>query len=271
MKTKTFLALNKLRAILRPDFLSSNYGRAKGNIEVSGMSFSNRLGLGSGIDINGDYINSLSELDFSHLCIGPTTLNPQENDPSVSSKGIRYVISRLHNCWKIKLIALDLTSCADSTGDDEKTIKDFIDTFELSYDFADFFILDFSVPYLRNIIDPHFLISIIDPVLETRLSYEKYRPVFVKLDTRNEEMLKTMANYCRMSGIDGLVLEKEEAVSYVSKLTDNRLPVIFSGHIEDGETAARLISSGASLIHISHDLPSKGRKLISNILKSIEQ
>lgn len=271
MKTKTFLALNKFRAAIRPDFLSANYGREKGDIEVFGLDFANRLGLGPGIDCNGDYIDSLSELDFSHLCIGPVTLNPQDSESGISSKGVRYVISKLHKCWKMKLIALDITSCESSAGDDEKTQKDFIDAFELSYDFADFFILDFSVPYLKNILDPQYVISILDPVLETRLSYEKYRPVLVKFSTRNEEFLRLLSDYFRMSGVDGIILEGKESIEYIKQLTDNRFPIIATGGINDGETASEMISAGASLVHISAELPSKGKKLISNILKSTEQ
>lgn len=270
MKTKTFLAINKFRAFLRPDFLSAGYGRSKGDMEAFGTCFSNRLGLGPGIDLNGDFIDSLSELDFSHICVGPVTLDPQENDPDVSSKGVRYALSRLNGCVKTKLLALDITCSRKSSEDDEQALKDFIDAFDLSYDFADFFILDFSVPYLRNRIDPSYVISILDPILEARLTYETYRPLLVKLAPAGEGLVSALVDYFRMSGVDGIILEGMDSISFVNSLTDSRFPIVASG-CSDGAEAARLLSVGATLIHISKELPAEGKKLISDILKATEQ
>ncbi len=239
--------------------------------DFMGLDFPSPLGLGPGLDRNGDYYSVLSDFGFSHICIGPLTANPQENDLEAPNKGVRYAISRIQAQTPPTLLGIALTSNASSNGEG-LTVKDFRTAFSLAYDFADFFILDFSPAYLKAMFDTGLVSSVADAILETRLTYDSYKPVAILLPSGiPSAMLEEIVSYSRLNGIDGICLLGKESIKQVSEAVSGRFPVIYSGPMDKGAEAAEILSAGAGLIQIRDDLVKGGGRLVSDIFKSIEQ
>src|SRR5689334_12560586 len=50
-------------------------------IELFGLQFAHPVGLAAGFDKNGDYVDALGALGFSHIEIGTVTPRPQPGNP----------------------------------------------------------------------------------------------------------------------------------------------------------------------------------------------
>lgn len=206
--------------------------------EVFGIEFYNPLGLGAGLDLHGDLYNDLNDLGFSFIEIGPMDV-----------KDIRNAISNLQEDPQDDILA----ACINN---------DFQTAFTLGYDFFDFFVIDITET-------PDFE-EILNPILETRLSYDAYKPIVVKLPEEiSLENLDRTVDFCLMNGIDGLEARNMEQIKLISGYSKGRLPIIANCHIKTPEQAARTLEAGASLIEVRTGLVTQGPKLVSRILKHL--
>ena len=125
---------------------------------------------------------------------------------------------------------------------------DFVRTFSLVYDFADFIILS---PDSDNGIDASDISDtkvLIDEVVSLRLCYEYFTPIFLRLSHgTTEEELKVLLGDCQLSGIDGVVAPAS-LVKRIGELTLGRLPVV--GMAKTPEQALETLRSGASLVEL---------------------
>lgn len=207
--------------------------------EVFGISFYNPLGLGAGLDLNGDLYNDLNDLGFSFIEIGP-----------LDAKGMRNAISNLQEDPQDDILA----ACIN---------KDFQTAFTLGYDFCDFFVIDISE-------ESGCFEEILNPILETRLSYDVYRPIVVKLPEEiAQPELETIVDFCLMNGIDGMEARNLEQIKLISGCSSGRMPIIANCHIKTPEQAARTLEAGAALIEVRTGLVTQGPKLVSRILKHL--
>jgi dihydroorotate dehydrogenase len=241
------------------------------DMEWFGLRFRTPLGLGPGLDRNGDYCDIMASFGFSHICVGPISLEPQENDPDAPNKGIRHAISQIQKKGGKAILALAITPSRSCVGE-EATVRDCLTAFSLGYDFADMFILDFRPSYICKLVDPSLVAAITDQALETRLSYDNTKPILIALPPGIQPaILDEIVAYCRMNRVDGIILQDLEAVKAVAQATSGRFPVIYAGGLKNASDAPEILDSGATMIHISGELPSKRAKFIRNIYKSIEQ
>ena len=201
--------------------------------ELFGLDFYNPIGLGAGLDRFGDVYNDINNLGFSFMEIGP-----------LDSAGMRHAISNLQNDPQDDILA----ACIE---------KDHLTAFTLGYDFCDFFVIETGAEDY---------ISIVDPILDARLTYEEYKPVVVKIpETLEEEQIAAIVDYCMLNNVDGIEARSIAQISFINKMSNGRFPIIANCHIKDGDDAQECIEAGASLIEIRSGLVNYGPKLVNRI------
>lgn len=223
-------------------------------VEVFGINFSNPVGMGAGLDKNGEYFDILSQIGLSFAEIGP--LNPTN---------VRDTIERIISKSTICVPAVNITRSPSSI-EDSDVVKDIIDTFSLSYDFAEMFVLDCK----DEIFDIELISEIVSQCLDLRITSDDYKPIILELNSSlTDEALMKILDLCMMSGIDGVVAEGVEKVSRIHSLTQGRFPIIACGNINTPQKALELLECGASLIALSDELYEKGPGYVKKILQYV--
>lgn len=315
---RLFLALVRAAALFpgRPLIrLFHRYDQPGLRRELFGLEFRNPVGLAAGFDFNGDRFNELSDYGFSFLEIGSLSSEPQDggqkprifrfrrqkalvNRIEARNKGVGYTIERIRKKRPGAILCANITYNAASQKDDE-VARDYQKAFSLLYDFVDMFTVNVSRPTpdgLLRVQDRNTLADIIDPLLELRLCYERYKPILVKFSPDTPlEQLDEMIDFCMLSGIDGVVtgdttrrLDQLDTrgksvsgylsgaplfdrslaiVRHVSEHTLGRFPIIACGGIMTPGQAASMLAAGASLIELHTGLVFEGPKLVKKILK----
>ena len=289
--------------------------------EVFGIKFPNPVGLAAGIDKNGETYNELAWFGFSFIEIGSLTPEPQPGNPKprlfrlpqdkalinrmgINNKGINYAIDHIMKD-KPKVILCASIAKNSTSASDEDIVNDYKRAFSRMYDFVDMFTVNVSCPNvegLQNLQDVSYLSDVIDPLLDLRICYDKYKPLLVKVspDIPREE-LDEILNYCMLSGVDGIVagntttsreglvtnqarVEKIgkgglsgaplferslELVKYIHQYTNGRLPIVGVGGIMGPEQAKLMMDAGASLIELCTGFIYEGPSAVKKILKHL--
>lgn len=206
--------------------------------EVFGLQFYNPLGLGAGLDIQGDLYNDLNDLGFSFSEIGP-----------LNAATTRNAVRNIQNDPQNDILA----ACIGA---------DHLISFSLSYDFCDFFVIE-----IKSSGDMH----IMDELLDTRLTYDSYKPIVAKIP---EEMmgdeLDKVIDYCIMGGVDGIEVRSYTQLTRAHEYTKGRFPIIANCHIKTAEQAQKMLEAGASLIEVRSGLVLNGPSLVRKIIKHLE-
>lgn len=206
--------------------------------EVFGLKFYNPLGLGAGLDIQGDLYNDLNDLGFSFSEIGP-----------LNAATARNAVRNIQNDPQNDILA----ACIGS---------DYLISFSLSYDFCDFFVIE-----IKSFGDMH----IMDELLDTRLTYDNYKPIVAKIP---EEMmgdeLDKVIDHCIMGGVDGIEVRSYTQLTRAHEYTKGRFPIIANCHIKTPEQAQKMLEAGASLIEVRSGLVMNGPSLVRKIIKHLE-
>ena len=206
--------------------------------DVFNIHFDNPIGLGPGLDRNGQLYNILSDYGFSFVEVGP-----------VSRENVKEVITHLQNDPATPKIALLID-------------KDHLSTFSLAYDFVDFFVMEIPDDQIQDVLDS---------VLDTRLSYETYKPVLIRLmHDFPEGELSEILSYCQLNGVDGAVVAKAEHVAKVCEMTQGRFPVIGYGGVRTADIARELLDAGASLVEVTTGLILDGPGVAATILNNLQ-
>lgn len=252
--------------------------------ELFGIEFPNPLGLGGGVDINGEFYNKLANAGFGFVEIGSIT--PVEQGGSLPNKGLKYAIQRLKKDRPKAIIGANITKNA-STGI-ENAPKDFEKCFALLYDFVDMFIVNVSSPTFENsdtMQEYDQLSDIADRLISMRMYFDVYRPIFIKISPDlSYSQVDDILSYCMRSGIDGVVAcnlskNKEEdlfsknlaMVKYIHEKTNGRLPIIGSGGIRTPQMAKEMLDAGASLVEICTAFITEGPSLVRKTLKYLDK
>ena len=202
--------------------------------EVFGLNFYNPVGLGAGLDLKGDLYDNLEDLGFSFVEIGP-----------LDADSTRHAISNIQKNPQSDILA----ACIG---------KDFLLSFSLAYDFCDMFVIEL----------PDASTSILDAILDCRLSYDGDKPVIAKLpESLTGQEITDIVEYCRYNGVDGIETRSYSQTSQVAMLSKGRLPIIANCHIKTPGEAAKALSLGAELIVVRSGLVTQGPRLVASILR----
>lgn len=289
--------------------------------ELFGITFKNPVGLAAGFDTNAEYYNELSDFGFSFIEIGSLSPSAQEGAPKprvirsvrnkalitklgIRNKGVSNAISNLETKPKKVIISGSIIPNATSHVDDDM-VRDYKKAFSLLYDFVDMITINISCPNengLQTLQDLNSVAEVLDPLIDLRMCYEPFKPMLIKVSPDiPTDQLDQILDYCRMSGIDGIiagnysrmtpddmsklsraevigsgfvsgepVFEKSLAlVKHINDYTMGRFPIIACGGIMSPENAKQMLDAGASLIQLYSGIVYRGPRLVKKILKAI--
>lgn len=203
--------------------------------EVFGLDFYNPVGLGAGLDIHGELYNDLNGLGFSYVEIGP-----------MGADGIRRALSRIQRDPQNDILAVCIN-------------QDYSTTFTLGYDFFDFFVIDLTG-------NPN--TEILEPLLDTRMAEDEYKPVIVKLPKNiSASEIEEILDFSLLNGIDGIEARNMGQVRQIASYTRGYLPIIANTHIESPAQAAEALEAGASLVAVRNGLVREGPQFVAGILR----
>jgi dihydroorotate dehydrogenase len=196
-----------------------------------GINFPNLLGLGAGLDKNGDYIDALGSLGFGFIEIGTVTPLPQPGNPKprlfrlkedqsiinrmgFNNKGVDYLVSKVKksNFQKNNGI-LGINIGKNATTPIEKAVDDYLICLNKVYEYASYIVINISSPNTKNLRDLQSQESL-DILLQTLMlqrsklekKHNKYVPLVIKIspDLINIE-IKDIANISLKYKIDGVI------------------------------------------------------------------
>lgn len=222
---------------------------------VFGINFANPIGLGAGIDRNGECCNVFSDMGFGFVEIGSLTHHEQSGRPrprifrlkecgamaqrtGYPNKGVKSAINALRKDPPRCPVAANIV-CRQGNMSEAELVEDYRDAFALMYDFADFFVINTVMPPFDGVDlleDVDVLSEVMDTILDMRLCYDTYKPVLLKVSADiSRESLSEILDYARLSGIDGIVAaggttaSPEDLSASAAKRVDKIGQAIYSG------------------------------------------
>lgn len=289
--------------------------------EVFGIKFPNPIGLAAGLDKNAEHYNELSDCGFGFVEVGSLTLKAQNgnskprvfripkdgaiiNRMGINNCGVRKAIEHIQSNPPDCILAISLAKNTCSTSEEE-IIRDYETSLALSYDFANFFVLNISCPNVvgsEALQDIDLLSSVVDRLLVLRLTYDKYKPILLKLSSDiPHSKLNEILDYCMLSGVDGIVagnttlkrdgltISKDrideigngglsgaplysknlDLIKYIAEYTHHRIAIIGVGGIMSPEQAEEMLNAGASLLEIYTGFIYEGPSIVKHIIKHL--
>jgi len=193
--------LNKLGALNRIKPQSNQK-----EIEVMGIKFPNKIGLAAGLDKNGEYIQSLSNLGFGFIEIGTVTPLPQPGNPAprlfrlpqanaiinrmgFNNKGVDYLTGQVANARKAGfegVIGINIGKNINTAV--ENATEDYLIGLRNAYPYADYITINISspnTPGLRSLQYGEELDKLLSAIKNEQMklvaSQKKYVPIAVKV------------------------------------------------------------------------------------------
>jgi dihydroorotate dehydrogenase len=197
-------------------------------LKVMGIDFPNPVGLGAGMDKNGDYIAALASLGFGFIEIGTVTPQPQTGNPAprlfrlpqyqgiinrmgFNNKGCDYVVNKLQQSHYKGVLGVNIGKNAATPLD--KAHEDYLHVFQRVAPFASYVTLNISSPNTQSLRDLQhgdllsILLRTMKAAQQSFLTREKkYVPLVVKIapDLSSEE-LQSLAKVVIAEGMDGII------------------------------------------------------------------
>lgn len=294
--------LGKLGPICR--LMESTTGVGTGKlgrpVHAFGLTFPNAIGLAAGFDKNGTAWPAGAAFGFGHVEIGTITAlaQPGNDRPRVFRyPGERAVINRMgFNNRGAEAIAGQLARFPppgrrripvginlgkSKVTEISKAPEDYLASFRLLADFADYVVLNVSspnTPGLRQLQDEERLRELLSAVAGANRARTKRVPLLLKIAPdltfpQIDRVLEVIyefgfdgiiatnttlarpgffAGIDQAGGLSGRPLRRRstEIVNYLARATGGKLPIIGVGGIEDCASAAEKLDAGATLIQV---------------------
>lgn len=193
-----------------------------------GLDFAHPLGLAAGFDKNGDYLDALGAMGFSHVELGTVTPRAQPGNPKprmfrargavalvnrmgFNNRGVDYLVSNLERSRYRGIRGISIGKNADTPL--ERAAEDYVCCLERVYRHADYIAVNVSSPNtarLRELQDKDGLQKILGSLLTARLElaarHGKSVPLLVKIAPDLEpDQISALAAGIRALGIDGVI------------------------------------------------------------------
>lgn len=261
--------------------ISSLYSYSDSSLEqnIFGLNFPNPIGLAAGFDKNATMAPALSRMGFGFLEVGSITANPSTGNPKprsfrlpadrslinrlgLNNDGVQTISRRLKKLTLPIPIGINIAKTHDPSITGEDAINDYVYSFTILKDIADYVTLNISCPNTtegKTFEEPDTLSSLLD-----RLEIGKdssLPPVLVKFSVDLEEnQLKELVSICEDHAIDGYV-----ATNTSSKRENLKTP---SGKIEKigrgGLSGEAISNRSTEMIRTIYSL-TKGEKVIIGV------
>jgi dihydroorotate dehydrogenase len=284
---------------------------------VFGVNFPNPIGLAAGLDKNGVALPAWAAMGFGFVEIGTVTAKAQPGNPKprifrfpeqealinrlgFNSDGADTIASRLRKLRKsgrwpgncrvgINIGKSRITPLAETT-------DDYLYSFRLLRDFADYIALNVSspnTPGLRELQEPAALSQLLRAIrAENRIGA---KPILVKISPDlSSTDLEAIISTCEENGVAGMIATnttldhstippardqagglsgvplREKSTALVRSIVGrSKIPVIASGGISDAESAREKFEAGAQLLQIYTGYIYHGPPLLRDIVETI--
>jgi dihydroorotate dehydrogenase len=198
------------------------------SVHCLGLQFAHPLGLAAGFDKNGDYLDALGALGFSHIELGTVTPRPQPGNPKprmfrvarscalinrmgFNNKGVDHLIARLARSRFRGIRGISIGKNFDTPL--ENAQDDYLACLRKVYDCADYVAVNVSSPNtarLRELQAGDGLQRILGSLLEERRALQarfgKKVPLLVKVaPDLDEEQISALAQNLRNLAVDGVI------------------------------------------------------------------
>jgi dihydroorotate dehydrogenase len=220
------LGLSALKWV-RPLWPALEYPAAL-SVQSFGLQFSHPLGLAAGFDKNGDYLDALGALGFSHIELGTVTPRPQPGNPKprmfrisgsralinrmgFNNKGVDHLVSRLARSRYRGIRGISIGKNFDTAI--ENAQDDYVDCLRKVYAHADYVAVNVSSPNterLRELQARDGLQRILGTLLEERAQLQRRHmkrvPLLVKVaPDLQPEQVAMLAQEVRAVQLDGVI------------------------------------------------------------------
>jgi dihydroorotate dehydrogenase len=193
-----------------------------------GLEFAHPLGLAAGFDKNGDCLDALGALGFSHVELGTVTPRPQAGNPKprmfrarrltglvnrmgFNNKGVDHLVERLATARFSGIRGVSIGKNADTPI--ERAADDYVVCLRKVYAHADYVAVNVSSPNtarLRELQAPDGLERIVGALLEARGNLERAQgrrvPLLVKVaPDLDDAQLRAVAASLKTLAVDGVI------------------------------------------------------------------
>jgi dihydroorotate dehydrogenase len=198
------------------------------SVSCCGLRFAHPVGLAAGFDKNGDYLDALGALGFSHVELGTVTPRPQPGNPKprmfripgslalinrmgFNNKGVDHLIARLSRSHYRGIRGISIGKNFDTPI--ESAQDDYVACLRKVYAHADYVAVNVSSPNtarLRELQDHDGLQRILGTLLDERVALQerhgKRVPLLVKVaPDLNEAQVSTLAQQLHSLQLDGVI------------------------------------------------------------------
>jgi len=280
------------------------------------LTFPNPIGLAAGLDKNGVALPAWAALGFGFIEIGTVTATAQPGNPrprifrlpeqqalinrlgfnNDGADAIAKRLRKLRDSGRWPSVPVGINIGKSRTTPLERATDDYLYSFRLLRDFADYITLNVSspnTPGLRELQEPAALSRLLHAIHSQPGPATK--PVLVKIspDLSPAELEAVLAT-CEENGVAGIIatnttldhssiprgLDKEGGLSGAplrqkstallrSIAANSKLPVIASGGICDAESAREKFEAGAQLVQLYTGFVYRGPRLIREIMEAM--
>src|SRR5215510_12494402 len=194
------------------------------HIERFGLSFPNPVGLAAGFDKNGVALRSLAALGFGFIEAGTVTHHPQPGNPrprlfrlsedqalinraGFNNEGATAFVKRIERNRPDCVLGVSIGKSKITPI--EKATEDYLASFELVYNIADYIAVNVSspnTPHLRELQQSQQLEALLSALQARRREMQKQVPLLVKLSPDLERRdLETIVDVIKRLNIDGII------------------------------------------------------------------
>jgi dihydroorotate dehydrogenase len=277
-----------------------------------GLNFPNPIGLAAGLDKNGVALPACAALGFGFIEIGTVTAKAQPGNPEprifrlpaqralinrlgFNNDGADAVAERLRRLrasrrWPVVPVGINIGKSRATPL--EQATDDYLYSFQLLRDFADYITLNVSspnTPGLRELQEPRKLSELLHAIGNEPGASTK--PVLIKISPDLSPIqLEAILEVCEQNGVAGIIATNttvdhssvppeldeegglsgaplcEKATALVRDIVaKSAIPVIASGGICDAESAREKFHAGAQLVQLYTGFVYRGPRLIREI------
>ena len=280
-----------------------------------GIKFKNPVGLAAGFDKNAQLYEELTSFGFGFIEIGTVTPKPQSGNPKkrlfrlvedsaiinrmgFNNVGVEEVIENLK---KNKSTLIGGNIGKNKITPNYLAIDDYVTSFNMLFDFVDYFVVNVSspnTPNLRDLQEKEPLTKLINSLISINRNKIKPKPILLKIaPDLNNNQLTDIISIVKNTGLDGVIAtnttinrdnlksvnknefgglsgkplksRSTEVIKFISKNSNKTIPIIGVGGINSVADALEKFDAGADLIQIYTGFIYEGPNLIRSINKAL--
>ena len=280
------------------------------------MIFPNPIGLAAGLDKNGIALPAWAALGFGFIEIGTVTAKAQPGNPKPrifrlpeqqalinrlgfnndGADAIAQRLAALRESGRWPAVPVGINIGKSRTTPLEQATDDYLYSFRMLRDFADYITLNISspnTPGLRELQEPEKLSELLHAIGNEAGTTQKPLVVKISPDVSDAE-LKAILAVCEENGVSGIIATnttldhssiapqldqagglsgaplRDKSTALVREIAaQSKIPVIASGGIFDAESAQEKFQAGAQLIQLYTGLVYRGPQLLREIMDSL--